>query len=333
MKTKINNIRRSLAGRFTALALIIITMSLMLSGCSDFVSPERFTKQHYTVNAILKAGQPISFDNPVWIGKSTSLSNLNSAELFVNNAVVKMIQTSVAKDTMSFYLSPVQFPIPDSDRIVTFYIDPSEHIIMPEYTYRIEVTVPGYDKLIYAETTVPKAAQLVPNFNYTPPAGQGFTTDPDDSTTFIKYPEVDLHYPVTLKVDGSQSVNYMVELFCLEEFSTDLEFTTVFLGQEHPTADMEPNYYQMSGESIRRINIMSKFISKQHTDGNWYVSMTDYRQAFVFYGRYQVTAYIMDDNYFKYKFMPEGYYYGGVTNALGCFGSVSGGKLYTKIVK
>lgn len=315
------------------LFLGIILFSLLFTACSDFVSPERFTKSHYTLNGILKAGTTISFDNPVWVGKSTSLDNLNSAELFVDNAIVKILQTAVNGDTMSFYLTAMSVPIPESDRVVTFYIDADSHEIQPEYTYRIEVTIPGYEKLIYAETTVPKAAELIPNFNYTPPAGQGYTIDPDDSTTSISYPLVDVHYPVTLKVDGYQIINYMVEMYCREEFSTDLEFTTVFFGQEHPPADMESNYYQASGESIRRINIMSKFISKQHTDGNWYVSLTDYRQAFVFYGRYQVTAYIMDDNYFQYKYMPEGYYHGGVQNALGCFGSASGGVMYTKIVK
>lgn len=329
---KYRNASHSCACRNLILFVALI-LTLFLTACSDFVSPERFTKPHYTLNGILKAGEAISYENPVWIGKSAALSNLNSAELFVSDAVVKILQTSTAGDTMSFYLAPFIFPIPDSDRQVTFYIDPDLHIIQPEYTYRIEVTIPGYEKPVYAETTVPKAAELIPNFDFTPPDGQGFTLDPADSTTFIRYPEVDLHYPVTLQVDDYQSVNYMVELFCREEFSTNLEFTTVFMGQEHPPAELESNYYQVSGESIRRINIMSRFISKQHTDGNWYVSLTDYRQAFVFYGRYRVTAYIMDDNYFQYKYMPEGYYYGGVHNALGCFGSASGGVMYTRIAK
>jgi hypothetical protein len=42
---------------------------------------------------------------------------------------------------------------------------------------------------------------------------------------------------------------------------------------------------------------------------------------------------MLDDNYYSYRSKPEGYYYGGVTNALGCFGSASGGVMYTKIVK
>jgi hypothetical protein len=333
MRNKMIYTRKTIIGKRTARLLLILLTALLLAGCSDFVSPERYTTPQYTLNGILKAGETIGFENPVWIGKSASLDELNSTELFVHDATVRILQTAPNGDTLSFYLTPVSFPIPDSDRQVTFYIDPEMHVIQPEHNYRIEVTVPGYDKLISAETSVPKVAELVPNFNFTPPAGQGYTTDPSDTLTSIPYTLVDLHYPVTVRVDGDQVVNYMVELFCLEEFSTDLEFTTVFFGQEHPPAEMESNYYQASGETIRRINIMSRFVSRQHTDGNWYVSLSDYRQAYIFYGRYKVTAYVMDDNYYKYKFMPEGYYHGGVQNGLGCFGSVSGGVMYAKIVK
>jgi hypothetical protein len=323
---------RTLASRNLFLLFLLMIVLMALTACSDFVSPERFTRSHYTLNAILKAGSAISIDNPLWVGKSSSLDSLNSAALFVDNAVVHIVQTSPTGDTLSFYLEPVTFPVPESDRIVTFYVDPGMHVIQPLYTYSVEVTIPGYDEVISAETTVPEATELVPNFNYDPPAGEGYTLDPDDSTTVIHYPEVDLYYPVTVKVDGYREVNYLVELYCREEFSTDLEFTTVFLGMEHPTEDMESNYYQASGETIRRINIMQRFVSKQHTDGNWYVSLTDYRQAFVFYGRYKVTAYLMDDNYYQYKYMQEGYFHGGVNHALGCFGSVSGGVMYAKIV-
>ncbi len=328
-----NRIAKLLSCRNLVLISLIAVSALFLTSCTDFVSPKRYTQTHYTLNALLKSGTTISLDNPVWIGKSTSLSNLNSAELFVGNASVKIIQTAPDGDTLSFSLSVVSYPIPGTERILSFYIDPANHIIQPEYTYKAEVTIPGYNKLITAETTVPKTAELIPNFNYTPPAGQGYTTDPTDTLSSISYPSIDQHYPVTVKVNGYQSINYMVELYCLEEFSTDLEFTTVFMGQEHPTQDLEPNYNQASGETIRRINIMGRFVSKQHTDNNWYVSLTDYRQGFVFYGRYKITAYILDDNSYKYKFMPEGYYYGGVKNALGCFGSASGGVMYTKIVK
>jgi hypothetical protein len=325
------------------LFITIILLSIFLTSCTDFVSGERFTQAHYTLNALLKSGTTITQENPVIICKMVNLSQLNEPDMYISEATV--IIREFQKNPASPESAPVydiltkQFALQqglhqlDSLRIIPCFYDPAGNLIQPDYKYHIEINIPGYDKVISADTIVPKAAQLVPNFNYTPPAGQGFTTDPADTVSSIPYPLVDQHYPVTIKVDGYQSINYMVELYCREEFSTDLEFTTVFMGQEHPTQDVESNYYQASGETIRRINIMANFVSRQHTDGNWYVSLTDYRQAFVFYGRYQITAYVLDDNYFKYKYMPEGYYYGGVKNAFGCFGSAGGGTMYTKIIR
>jgi hypothetical protein len=329
--------------------IVTLLIALGLTACSDFVSPERFDKSYYTINAILKADSTISVSNPVWIGKTVSIEQLNSAQLFVDNATVTITETAPDSTTMSFILIPVTIPFsdkvavpftgtqpsrsyPKANQSVTFYIDPLNHPIQPQYTYKITVDIPGYDKQLWAETTVPKVAELMPNFGYTPLPGFGYTTDPNDSTIAIPFEQVDVNYPVTIKVEGAQTVNYLVELYCLESFSLDLEYTTVIFGQEHATQDMEANYNQPTGETVRRINILGRFISSLH-EGNWYVSLTDYRQAFVFYGRYRVTATVMDDNYFKSKYMPEGYYHGGVHNGLGCFGSASGGVMYTKIVK
>jgi len=343
MSNMINNDRHSCAGRNPVLFIAIILLSIFLTSCTDFVSGERFTQPHYTLSALLKSGTTISQENPVYICKIVNLSQLNQPDMYITEATVTI--TEFQKNPASPEGTPVydiqtkQFALQlgmhqlDSLRFVPCFFDPAGNPIQPDYKYHIEVIIPGYNKVISADTIVPKAAQIIPNFNFTPPAGQGFTTDPADTITAIPYTQVDRNYPVTIKVDGYQSVNYMVELYCREEFSTNLEFTTVFMGQEHPTQDVESNYYQSSGETIRRINIMANFISKQHIDGNWYVSLTDYRQAFIFYGRYQVTAYVLDDNYFKYKYMPEGYYYGGVKNGFGCFGSAGGGVMYTKIVK
>jgi hypothetical protein len=66
--------------------------------------------------------------------------------------------------------------------------------------------------------------------------------------------------------------------------------------------------------------------------GNFLV-VKDYKQAYVFFGRYRISLYIVDDNYYRYSFMPEGYFHGGVHGGLGYFGSAGGGRMYAKIVK
>jgi len=318
--------------------LLLIMMTMLLSSCSDLVSPERFTENQYTVNALLKSGTSISVDNPVSICK---VPGLNLPDVFVLDAVVTIKEYQKNPGTDSYDILNKQFALSlgmhslNSFGVVPCYYDPANNLIQADYKYHIDVTIPGYDKIISADTIVPQAAELVPNFNYDPPAGQGFITDPADTDTSIPYGEVNNNFPVSVKLTDAgtqQTVNYIVEVYCREEFSTDLEYTTVIMGFEHPT-EADKDKYMSSGDSIRRFMVMSKFMSKQHTDGNWYVSWTDYRQAFMFYGRYRITALVLDDNYFNYRSMQEGYYHGGVKNALGCFGSASGGVMYTKIVK
>jgi hypothetical protein len=313
--------------------LLISIITLALSACSDFVSPQRFKNDYYTLNAILYADSTISFSHPVWIGKVAKIEDINSAQLFVDNASVRIKETATNGDTMSFTLMPVTFPAPDMPSDVTFYIDPLSHVIHQEYTYTITVDIPTDSgvKHLWAETTVPKRADLVPNFGAEPVVGEGYTTDPDDTTMVIPFDEIDANYPVAMRVAGSQTVNCLVEVYCREDFDPTLEFTTPMFGQTEAGADME-DQYESAGESVRRINVLNRFYSRE-IDGNWYISLTDYRQCFVFYGRYRVTAIVMDDNYFKSKYMPESYFHGGVHNGFGCFGSASGGVMYTRIVK
>lgn len=316
---------------------MIVGFGLFITSCSDLVSPRRFTQSHYTVNALLKSGTSISQENPVMICK---IPGLNLTEVFVSDAevTIKEYQKNPTSDATDPYtILTNQFNLilganPADSMFIPCYYDPAGNLIKPEYKYHIDITIPGFDKIISADTIVPKAAELVPNFNFNPPAGCGYTTNPNDSETSIPFDEINRNYPVTIKVDGNKKVNFITEIYCREEFSTELEYTVVLMGHKHPTEADKDNYLS-SGDTIRRFMVMSKFVSRQHTDGDWYISWSDFRQAFVFYGRYRITALVLDDNYYKYRSMQEGYLYGGVKNALGCFGSASGGTMYTKIVK
>ncbi|HNX00152.1 MAG TPA: hypothetical protein PLE74_06875 [Candidatus Cloacimonadota bacterium] len=315
------------------LILLFIPVLLLLSACSDLTSPKRFKESQYTLSALLIAGTSISPMNPVIVGKSVDISQLNSPDMFISNAVVNITESFQEAEITTFGLVPYSIPVPNSTDMITVYIDPNHHFIQPEHKYHIEIQIPGYSKTIIAETTVPKQAQLEPDYNHLNIPGQGFSLTLSDSLPVIPFNRVNADYPLALKVDGEQTVNTLFELYCLEDFSTDLEFTTTFLGQEHPPASMESDYYASSGETIRRINFLARMISKQADDGQYYILLNDYKQGFIFYGRYMVTSNVIDDNYYYYKFKSDGYLYGGVVNGIGCFGSESGGTMYTKIVK
>ncbi|MDZ4182721.1 MAG: DUF4249 family protein [Candidatus Cloacimonadaceae bacterium] len=309
--------------------IIVILISLLILSCSDFTSKPRFEGDVFSIAGLLIAGRFVDLEKPVYVTRSSSIEDFDPMELFVFDATVTIREIDpISGDTLRvFALTPAfhEFKIK--------YIDPAENLILPEMKYRIEVTVPGYDKTIWAETTVPKQVEPVPDFFGHNVPGEGFSFDPDANST-LTYTTIDARYPLALNTGNEGGAyNFMSEMYCLEPFSTDLEFTTPVFGITNPDESFE-DVYNSSGEGPRRIFILGRFTSRPQPDlpGN-YLLVRDYAQTFVFYGRYRVSLYIVDDNYYNYSFKPEGYLYGGVRNALGYFGSASGGVMYATIVK
>ena len=306
--------------------LVSLVALLLLAGCENYTSGPRFEGDVYSIAGMLISGKSINTEHPIYITRSSDIDSFDPMNIFVTEAVVEITDL----DTNESWLLSLSV---DMEQMKLKWVDPAEHIIQPLHSYRIEVTIPGYDKTISAQTTVPQDVEVNTDYFGHNVEGEGFSADPENPS-YMVYEGSDLRYPLginTFDVAGSQNV--MVEMFCLEEFSTDLEFTTTILGSSNPTEDMEDKYYS-SGEGIRRISFLAKMASSiqpEYTDN--YIVLRDYRQAFVFFGNYKVSAYITDDNYYRYKYMPEGYLYGGVQNALGYFGSASGSVFYTKVVK
>ncbi|PKN73625.1 MAG: hypothetical protein CVU50_02610 [Candidatus Cloacimonetes bacterium HGW-Cloacimonetes-3] len=299
---------------------------LISASCTKFTAPERFEGEVYSLAGLLVAGKSISVQNPVYITRSTTIEAFDPLSLFVTDAIVTVKDLSnPAQWTLSVYN--------DSAEMKVKYIDPADHIIQPEHRYRIEIQIPGHTQLITAETTVPAQAQLIPDYlqNNIPAEGYSLTETP---VSTLKYDDIDIKYPLAMNTGAfSGACNFMAEMYCMEDFSTELEFTNPIFGIEHPDAEME-DAYNAGGESIRRIQFIGRYISQpQNGSNDNYLLIKDYRQAFVFFGRYQITLWIADDNYYKYTYMPEGYFHGGVNGALGFFGSVAGGTMYAKIVK
>ncbi len=297
---------------------------LLSSSCSKFTAPERFTGDAYSLAALLIAGESIDVDHPVYITRSATIETFNPNSIFVDDASV------IIKD-ITPGIPQTQFPL---SFFMGMYVDPAANLIQAEHTYRIEIVVPGNPPVnISAETTVPKQGILVPDYlnNNVQGEGYSFTEEP---MNIIKFSDVDRKYPLAINTGDNQGTfNFMAEMYCLEEFSTNLEFTTPVFGFTHADAEMEDSY-NAPGESVRRIKFLGSYVSKPQEGiaGNHLV-VKDYRQAFVFYGKYRITLYLADENYYRYSYMPEGYFHGGVKGGLGYFGSASGGVMYAKIVK
>lgn len=304
--------------------VVVLMIGILLAGCDDFTSKPRFEGDVYTLAGHLVAGRAISLEHPIYITRSSTIEDFNLFGIYDLEAVVKVIDLT-SQDTLSL--------VPRFDEFKIKWIDEDNNPIQSGHRYRIEVRITGYDPLIWAETLVPQSVSLVPDYYQYNVDGEGYSMDPDEDIS-VSYATVDERYPLALNTGNvSGAFNLMAEMYCLEEFSTALEFTVSVFGIQNPTADMESSYYA-SGESIRRIKFMGPYTSQsQPGQPDNFILVKDYKQAYVFFGRYRVSLYVIDDNYYRYSFMPEGYLQGGVHAALGYFGSASGGTMYTKLIR
>lgn len=301
---------------------LALLLALLLASCENTSGP-RFEGEVFTVAGLLMAGQPVSFDYPVYVTRSSAIEDFSPQEIFVYDATVSIRDLDA---DLEFQLTPALHEFKFK------YIDLAQNIIQPGHRYRIEVLAPGADSLIWAETTVPVCLTAEPDPYGTNPPSTGFALDPDTDNV-LPYPLIDSDYPATASTGATAgNFNLMAEFFCLEPYSTDLEFTSDFLPEAHPDSSLAPSYN--AERPPRKLSFMYRFNSTPLPGlPDNYLVLENYATAFVFYGRYRLRLQIVDDNYFNYNFMDEGYLHGGIHNALGYFGSASGVEMFTRIVK
>ncbi len=315
--------------------ILILAAVFGLAACGDNVSGPRFKGDTYSLSGLLVAGSPVDIENPVYITKSTTLEDFDFSELFVFNAQITIFEINGADTTAIINLEPVVDPGQNDNIQIpkVKYIDPEARIIQPGLRYRVEANIPGYAKTIWAETVVPAQVDLETDFLNQNVACEGYSPDPTSADS-IAFTGLDSRYPLAINTGNyTGNLNMFVEIYCMEEFSTDLEWTIPIFGITNADSSLAW-IYNSSGDSMRRVSIVAKYIARffPAQNGN-YTVLQDFAQAIAFFGRYRFTIYSVDDNYYSYRYKTDAYLNGGVHNALGYFGSAAGGKLYTRVVK
>ena len=313
------------------LILLCLALTMFLSSCDKGVSGPRFGDDTYSLTALLISGKPIDAENPIYISKSSTITDFDFTQIFVPNAAINVMELEGDEVVATLALEPILDFSEDIPKVK--YIDSSGYIVKPNTRYRLEAEIPGYNKLIWAETLVPGEVSLVPDFLNQNIEGEGYSFNPAQMDS-IPFDRMDVRYPIALETGAyTGKINMFVEIYCLEEFSTDLEWTIPVFGITNADSSLAW-IYNSSGDSMRRITFVAQYIARyfEAAGGNFAV-LNSFRQAVAFFGRYRFTIYSVDDNFFRYRYTSEGYLNGGVHNALGFFGSASGGRLYTKVVK
>jgi len=294
--------------------IVLICAALLISSCTDFTSPERYTEESYYLTGILRAGETVSFNNPIIIGKTIPVEGGTFDDLLIFDASVMVYEMS--QDNTLLDSVALVFQVNSIGRFG--YIDPIGNMIIEyENKYRIEAMIDTTD-LIWAETTIPKSITVQPD--------SGYTTDPSVSIwPEMVFEDIDLEHPIIIETQDNNTFNLYCGFYCLEEWQ-DAEYIFPFGDQTNP--EEEEDYESEADGSPRRTNTFYIFQPTENL-----INFSFYQYAFNFYGRYEVTVSSIDSNYLNYLYKPEGFNHGGINGGVGYFGSAVSRVMYTKVVE
>lgn len=305
--------------------IFFICLTLTFSAC-DLTSPKRFDDDLLVISGYLQAGKTIDMENPIFVGKTVGTEGGNAFNTIIADALVTIEDYSDnSLDTLSYIF--------DSSGVGYYN---QNLLIQPGVTYKIAVSaVIDFDTLYaWAETTVPPDMYLDLDYYNLATENYGYANEyMEEQLPEIPYENVENDFPVYSRFDDSSVVHIYYNYLCLEEFSTSLEFTDPIFGYDHLEEDDQESYDSPLSNNMRESNMLWRYQPLQDSDGNWYLLENTYAGGFQYYGRYRITIFSVDKNFYTYKYHSEGYSNGGIQGGIGYFGSVNGEDFYTKIIK
>ena len=281
-----------------------------LTSCMDNTSGMRFENDYIVVAGSIYAGEYVVLERPIIIGKTQNLTNVNRFDLIEKYAEVTLEELETNEQVKLEFLG-------------MGYIDKNQKLIIKEgKTYRLTVKVDEDE--VWAETTVPFDFELI---------------DIQDSYTFdsnknnfpnIPHSEIDMKHPLKIKVPFRNETRIRVEYYCLEEFENAFfvsPFSDYLGAQPNDRAEYEGNDYDPGWR--KNIELSSLYPNEDNI-----MNLPFHQFQFWFYGNHKITIEIVDENYFRYNYKSQGYFYGGVSKGgIGYFGSAVSKAVYTKVIK
>lgn len=294
-----------------------ISLALMIACGVDYTSSQRYSGDLYFISGLLREGEPISLDNPIRIGKVAEVGDTVDLRTMMISARVTLID-SLNHHQIELIPAPNQFV-----KYLCYYDSSQSFIPKEKQTYYIRIEIEGYAKIITAQTTIPAKFLIEPN--------PGFTSDSTATMPEMKAELIGSTYPMKMKAEVMPGERYMVlyyRAFCLENWQ-DAEYSDNYFFKFRDKPEEEEEYEDPATGYPRKMD----FFTTSVPNDKGFINDKTYGTLFAFYGRYELTIYSVDNNYYYYLYKPEGFNKSGVTNGIGYLGSVSGTKLYTRIIQ
>jgi hypothetical protein len=309
--------------------ILLLTLVLVVLSCSDLTSGKRFEETSLVLTGLLDENSTVNPENPVYIGRTVDVNGGNLTDLFIDDEDVEYVHliNVTTQDTILLEKYP-----PDEKGkgvgIVGFIDYQNEMLITSGNTYRIEALVKHLNEwiTISAETTVPKPIALNPLND------DSFTFNPEAEFPELSYETANTEHPLRIQTESDEAANMFFQFYCMETFDNAL-YIIEYPGEDETPEDEEAYEHPVSGFP-RKVQFWYAYEPKWLDDEQMFV-ITDrgYKASFIFYGRYEIQAFSVDENYYQYLYKTNGFMHGGIENGVGYFGSRSGDKIYTKVVE
>jgi hypothetical protein len=305
-------------------SIIIIITLLLISAC-DLTSPQRYQQNELVIAGYLTAGKNVTMDNAIFIGKTVSTQGGNAMDVFIDDAVVTIENIDEGQTYLMFF---------GYSETKAGYYNNFLHIKAGDtYKIQVEAVIDSITVQAHAFTTVPDSIYLDLDYRGLATPEYGFADGYSDDLPAIPYDGLEDNFPIYSRYQNGSVVYSYYNFYCLEEFSTDLEFTEPIFGYEYLEEDDEDSYNSPLSNNMRESSMIWRYQPLQHEDGYWYLLEETYDGFFQYYGRYRITIYSADTNFYTFQYHSERYLYGGIVGGIGYFGSVSGEDFYTTITK
>lgn len=309
--------------------ILILILIIIIASC-EFTAPERYTENKLVIAGFLKAGENLTIDNAIFVGKTVSVQGDQIEDILLDDANVSLINTT----TQDTFMLSFEIDLDQYDNLIFGYCNNSV-IIQPSVKYRIEVTarIDSQQVFAWAETEVPEIVDIELDHYGNSASGYGFSDVFPEIYPQVPYNKVDNDFPIYLSLNDNDILYLSYQFYCMEEFSTNLEYTEPFADFTHLDPEDEDNYNSIMSNNIRESEMLWRYQPHLDEYGNWYLEDDAYKEGFRFYGRWKLTIYSTDINFYTYNYHSENYLHGGIKGGIGYFGSVAGEDFYTKITK
>ncbi|MBN1827377.1 MAG: DUF4249 family protein [Candidatus Eisenbacteria bacterium] len=273
---------------------------LLAAGCGGDDLAEPDTAEEIVVFAYLYVNEAVADSNAVYVGRNQDLLDVyDDGEAAVPDATVLLLEEGAAEADTLWQVSPGRYNAPGV-------------IVKPLTRYQLRVEIPGR-ATITAATVTPAPFEVV----------DGPLVFPDE----MKHDEVGDKYPITFTCGDPRQI-FLVDVYCLEHWE-DAEYVEAFGTDDYPN-----DYDEYGGDAgePRHIAPFFRIEDLEGKNGDLY-EIGWYGDMMVFYGRYDVNIYSIDDNYYNYLYREHPERSGGIDGGIGVFGSACRAGWTVKVVK